>query len=228
MTVRGTIMEMEFLEEWLSKQPQPKKFYVPGNHDWGAQHDRNVLRRDVVKSARWLIDEEVTVGGLRMYGSPWTWPVPGAKQWAYPLYITSQAEEKWNDIPEVLDILITHAPPYKIGDAHWVTNSPLGDPILAHRLKMMKKKPKVHIFGHIHSGDKVTDSPPDLDGVLFLNVAICGEGRQYLPENPVTVYDTDKREVYHFDQQTQTLVRFGLEAITAEPASEVQSSSYFG
>lgn len=188
MTMKGTQEQMEWLERWFQRQPQARKIYVPGNHDWEAFHSRRVIRQDVVKSARWLVDEEIhTVGNVRIYGSPWTLCPFSGKGWGYPLFVQSQAEEKWAEIPEGLDILITHGPPFGISDEHWITKQKLGDPWLRRRLQTMKQPPKVHVFGHIHSGTKITEADTTHDGILYLNAAVCDES--YNPSNQILILD---------------------------------------
>lgn len=183
MTLRGSVTEFEWLEEWFQKQPQARKFYVPGNHDWLAFTDTNAIKL-VLKTPKWLLDEEVhTLGNVRIYGSPWVQTIGGAKHWAYPLYGGSHSREKWDEIPGGLDILVTHGPPYGIADLHWCTYAHLGDNYLRWKLQDMKEAPKVHIFGHIHSGDKVTRE----DGILYLNAAVCDE--DYKPTNGILVLD---------------------------------------
>lgn len=211
MTIGGEDMvaEMQWLNEWFGKQRQEKKFFVPGNHDRLAFFEQRVMRQDVVRNARWLVDEQVEVDGLKIYGSPWTPQVVGAKHWGFPLYGGSHSEEKWDEIPEGLDILVTHGPPAKIADKHWVTDSSLGCYYLRWRLEKMAKRPKVHVFGHIHSGAKYTRSPEGLENMLFLNVAISGEGKKYLPEYPVTVLDYDTLECTYYNPQTLEVVDAG-------------------
>lgn len=192
-TVGGTFEEFRWLEEWFQRQPQSRKFYIPGNHDWGAFVDRNVYRQDVVRTPTWLVDEEIhTVGNVRIYGSPWTPKITGAGKWGFPLYGGSHSEEKWAEIPEALDILVTHGPPYGISDTHWVTGAALGDRYLRWQLEGMVKKPPVHVFGHIHSAQKITYARDVNDGerlgsTLFLNASVCDE--KYRPTNDIVLLD---------------------------------------
>lgn len=63
------------------------------------------------------------------------------------MYAPQQGEELWKSIPENIDVLITHGPPYGILDKTY-------DKVNAGckgLLKFVERlKPKVHIFGHIH------------------------------------------------------------------------------
>jgi Icc-related predicted phosphoesterase len=55
----------------------------------------------------------------------------------------------WDNIPENLDILITHGPPFGIFDRTAKKVNAGCKYLLA---KIQKVKPKIHIFGHIHEG----------------------------------------------------------------------------
>lgn len=219
MTMKGTLEEFQWLEEWFRKQPQKRKFFVPGNHDWGAFSDQRVMRADVLKTPKWLVDEEVyTLDNIRIYGSPWTQTIYGAKHWAFPLLGGSHSQEKWAEIPESLDILITHGPPYGISDEHWATGSKLGDNYLLWRLlDLAGKAPKFHVFGHIHSGQKFTQ----LNDTVFLNVAICDE--DYKDENPITIldYQAGSWTVSHVDREGQEMVAASGEIAFKERSSQI-------
>lgn len=77
----------------------------------------------------------------RIFGSPWT-----------PKYVDSafqyeRTHDIWaNKIPEGIDILLTHGPPY----GHWDGHLHAGCPYLAYAIE--KKSPKLIVFGHIHAG----------------------------------------------------------------------------
>ena len=62
--------------------------------------------------AHLLIDEQIDIQGLSIYGSPWC---PLFNNWAYMLP-EEQLKWKFKHIPEDLDILITHTSPKGICD----------------------------------------------------------------------------------------------------------------
>lgn len=184
MTMHGTPEEFLELERWFKLQPQSRKLYVPGNHDLGAFTSQRVMKYDILKTPKWLVDEEVnTLENIRIYGSPWTYAPWGGLKWAFPLHGGTHSKEKWAEIPEGLDILVTHGPAYGISDEHWVTGQKLGDSYLLWRLQEMQSPPAIHAFGHIHSAAKVTQVGP----TLHLNLSICDES--YQPSQPVTLLD---------------------------------------
>lgn len=181
LTNYGNLEEFQRSEKWFKKLKGQFKtiFYVPGNHDTLAYTDRKVIREHILVSPKWLVDEEVYVHGLRIYGSPWT-PNPGCSWWAYPL----ENDNKWDEIPEGLDILVTHGPPYDILDSHPITLAKFGSIPLNSRLQSMKQPPKYHVFGHCHAWGGLTR---EKYGIKFINAAICNEG--YKPTNEIMVID---------------------------------------
>lgn len=84
-------------------------------------------------------------------------------------------------IPEGLDFLLTHEPPFGIGDRN-LENVHLGSRVLLQRV--METKPLVHVYGHIHPGHGLHAK----EGLctLFVNAAICDES--YNPiEKPILI-----------------------------------------
>jgi Icc-related predicted phosphoesterase len=67
-------------------------------------------------------------------------------------------------MPEKIDILITHGPPFGILDETHKENH-AGSKGLWESVK--KIKPRLHIFGHIHEGHGIRHQ----DGTIFMNVA---------------------------------------------------------
>lgn len=180
MTHHGLEGEFIKLNDWFGEQPQETKLYVPGNHDILAYKNPDLVR-EILTNATMLIDEEITVNGVRMYGSPWV-PSDNA-DWAFPLmYGTGKAREKRQAIPEGLDILITHGPPYGIGDKDHKTGQNLGCGHLINRLREMQQKPKFHVFGHIHEGARLTDRY----GIYFLNAAVC-DNHDRVTRSPIVI-----------------------------------------
>ena len=87
---------------------------------------------------------------------------------------------KWDLIPEGTDILITHGPPYGIGDL-----TARGDKAGCQNLLEVveKLKPDLHIFGHIHEGFGVSYNGK----TTFINASSCDQ--LYQPVNPPVVYE---------------------------------------
>lgn len=150
-----------------------RAIYVPGNHDAGILLQPRKYKAIAPNLlAAMLIDETIKVEGIRLHGMPWE--SPGRRG--------SEAL-----IPNALDVLVTHEPPYGILD--WSPKSKdvrLGNTALRKHVKAVK--PRVHIFGHCH----MAHGHEQAGATTFFNVAICGAPHQYYRAyHPVTVIDIE-------------------------------------
>ncbi|HSY35604.1 MAG TPA: metallophosphatase domain-containing protein [Acidobacteriaceae bacterium] len=150
-------------DEWLGEQPHPQKWVVPGNHEFFLEADSR--RRSLLSNAQVLIDEAVTVEGLRFYGSPMT-PLYGG---AFGKSSSSDRKQHWSKIPNDTHILITHGPPHGILDLSPRPPDRMGDPELLDRIKQLRQL-RLHAFGHVHGAYGLVED----DGVTFANVALMG------------------------------------------------------
>jgi Icc-related predicted phosphoesterase len=113
------------------------------------------------------VHEYTEVEGLRIFGSP---HVLADYQMGFT-YKHEEADKIWASLPEKLDILITHQPPFGILDAICKPIFP-GPSVGCKRLleAVHKIEPKLHIFGHIHeSHGHVTSGKTDFYNVAFLD-----------------------------------------------------------
>jgi Icc-related predicted phosphoesterase len=167
----GRIDEINQFTQWFSNLPYKYKIFIAGNHDFGFEKIRhsNEIGISIPHGVIYLQDEMVEIEGIKIYGSPWQ---PEFYDWAFNLPRGEKIAEKWNMIPENLDILITHGPPHGILD-DTIQGMRVGCEDLYKRV--MEVKPKYHIFGHIHYGYgmKITDE------TIFLNAASLGERYEY-------------------------------------------------
>jgi hypothetical protein len=115
---------------------------------------------------------------VKIYGSPWQ---PEFYNWAFNLPRQGwELEVKWNGISPDTDILITHGPAWGHLDTVRGQTGNLGCEVLSERLKSLK--PKIHVFGHIHSGYGYK-----FDGdTHFFNAAVLDE-RYNFTQKPFTV-----------------------------------------
>lgn len=87
--------------------------------------------------------------GLTIYGSPWQ---PQYNSWAFNLPRDSdELYSKWAQIPNEVDVLVTHCPPLGVHD---MLNSGemVGCPKLLKEV-VQRVRPKLHLFGHVHEGN---------------------------------------------------------------------------
>jgi len=164
--------EIISFNKWLGEQPIQYRVVCGGNHDRLFENDPKQAR-SLLSNAIYLEDSGITIGGLALWGSPYT---PEFLHWAFMYPRGEAANEHWDRIPNGLDVLITHGPPYGILDQ----TTPDGDHLGCERLleAVQEKRPKVHVFGHIHGGAGTRNN-----GITqFVNAAYFNES--YRPLEP--------------------------------------------
>lgn len=161
------LREVDEVNRWLGKLPHRVKIVVPGNHDWAFELPRSRDEaKDRLSNAVVLIDQAYEWEGLRFYGSPWTLPF---FRWAFQK-LEPELQRVWQGIPEDLDVLITHSPPYGIGDLASGSRH-AGSRVLRSIVEMVK--PRFHVFGHLHHGYGVYELS-DSDTV-FVNASVLDD-----------------------------------------------------
>ena len=169
----------DFLK-WFKYIPYKTKIAIPGNHDRLCEIDMDACKKLFQQAdAHLLVDEQINIQGLSIYGSPWS---PFFNNWAYMLP-EEQLKWKFKHIPAKLDILVTHTPPKGICD-------PDGYGSEALRKRLNDINPKLHIFGHNHGGYGYKETI----NTKFYNVSVCSdadEEHNYTYEliNPITIIE---------------------------------------
>jgi len=137
----GDLDELRVAANWITSLPHRYKIVVAGNHDWAFDRDRAAAR---ALFETYLEDSEVTLDGVRFYGSPWQ---PAFNDWAFNLPRGAALAAKWSLIPTGIDVLVTHSPPGGLGD-----RSPVGNRTGCAdlRARVAEVAPRLHLFGHIH------------------------------------------------------------------------------
>jgi predicted phosphodiesterase len=130
---------------WLREQRYYHKIVIAGNHDKYCAQAPHALLKEMFASAGafYLQDEGVIIEGRSFYGTPW---VPMFGSWSF-MTGPEERRRQFEKIPQGLDVLITHGPPYDVLDETMLSDN-AGCPILAEIVA--KVQPKVHCFGHIH------------------------------------------------------------------------------
>ena len=147
LTNSGSLEEVTRELKVLSNLPHPYKVLIAGNHDVLFEKSPVLVKNLMLDLPEiiYLQDSEVTLDGVRIYGTPW---IPRYFSWAFMLPKGSKdLERKYLGIPENLDILVTHGPPWGIRDSNR-DSIKCGSLLL--RDRVFKAKPRYHIFGHIH------------------------------------------------------------------------------
>ena len=189
--------QLQRFVDWLTGLPHRHKIVIAGNHDltldkayyersWQRFHyrsgrlDDDLARQVMTNQAafHYLVDEEICVAGIRVYGSPWQ---PQFFDWAFNLERGKPCALAWKKIPAGVDIVVTHGPPLGHGD-QTSTGQRAGCVNLLHEIQY-RIQPKYHVFGHIHEGYGVTT-----DGTTtYVNASSCT--LKYVASNPPIVFD---------------------------------------
>lgn len=169
-TFSGRKEEIRAFAGWFLALPHEEKIFVPGNHDWGFDL-APVEAAKLLPGVHVLHDSGVTIDGVRFWGSPYQ---PEFMNWAFNLPRGEPLKRHWDMIPEGTDVLITHGPPHGIGDL-----VPRGEKVGCEALRdaVVRVKPKLHVFGHIHCGYGVYQP----GATKFVNASVCNEA--YEPVN---------------------------------------------
>ncbi len=178
-TIQGLNEEVIRFNKWLGTLPHQYKIVIPGNHELKMDEEFNINyleSRALITNATLLVNESAIIGPYKFYGMPDT---PEFCNWAFNRN-QSEMEPYVNAIPDDIDVLITHGPPYGHLDTVRQKTYSLGCKQLLKRV--MEIKPKLHVFGHIHGGY----GTKWFAGINFVNAAICNEA--YKPVNqPIVV-----------------------------------------
>ncbi len=141
----GSLEELRASLDWLRDLPHEQKILVAGNHDGCLENDRQEAQAALADiGVRYVEDEEVSLCGLRIWGSPWQ---PSYGDSGFYLPPGQALVDVRGAIPEELDLLVTHSPPRGLGDRN-AKGRREGCDELALRVRLVR--PRLHLFGHIH------------------------------------------------------------------------------
>jgi Icc-related predicted phosphoesterase len=140
--------------EWLGKLPMPV-IVIAGNHDWIFEKSHHQAA-NILANATYLNDSTVMINGLKIWGSPVS---PRFLDWAFNRDRGPDIDRHWQMIPDDVDVLITHGPPYGILDMVRMRGTKVrstGDPHqgcedLKRRIAQLSRL-KLHVCGHLHEG----------------------------------------------------------------------------
>ncbi|GMR44836.1 hypothetical protein PMAYCL1PPCAC_15031, partial [Pristionchus mayeri] len=180
ITVHGDEQNLIKFNEELGRLPHPHKLVISGNHELGFDPEEDVSRKKcegtgtpegwkLLTNCTFLHDSSTVacdssrcqIDGVTFYGASWH-PLEG-----YPFYRPrEQLREKWERIPDDVDVVITHSPPigpftlwigmifirnrsgYLDVYPHSTPPERWGCRYLLERVE--KLRPFLHVFGHTH------------------------------------------------------------------------------
>ena len=184
------IEAIEFFN-WFDKiNNYDHKIFIAGNHDRWMENAPDEAKGILTgyKTIDYLKDDWIIVGDddphsanvktAKIYGSPWQ---PEFYNWAFNLPRNGEdLREKWFWIPNDTDILVTHGPPWGHLDVTPYGNLNVGCELL--RVRVDELKPKIHVFGHVHSGYGYYYN----GHTHFINASILNERYNY-ENKPLTI-----------------------------------------
>jgi Icc-related predicted phosphoesterase len=166
------VQDIVSFNRWLGEQSFKHRVVCGGNHDRYFEAAPEQARA-LLTNAIYLENSGITIDNITFWGSPYT---PEFLNWAFMYPRGTSAQRYWSLIPCNLDILITHGPPFGILDQTAPSEAHLGCEELLHAVE--EKKPRVHLFGHIHGGAGVFENR----ATRFVNAAYLNE--RYEPLEP--------------------------------------------
>lgn len=173
-TNKGNFTEVETFYKWFVKTPAKYKLFIPGNHDRKAKEHPLLLEMADTFGILNPHNNLLELMGLRIWGN---WTVPRINYMNGKMTPGKiKMQHIWSKMPEKLDILVTHVPPYKILDEAKYKKEAFKDLSInhlgcPHLLKAIEvKQPKIHVFGHTHEKGMHTAYSDTCD-VTFMNCA---------------------------------------------------------
>ena len=176
---------------WLAASPAAHKILTWGNHDWcGQACSFEGDSPDVASSTELqiVVDTATSVPGtgatgrsISVWATPWTRPF---MHWAF-MRSPEALAETYAGIPEGVDVLVSHQPPYGCGDRSVDEQSGEVEHLGSHELlaAIARVKPRLVICGHIHGGHGYFEH----DRTPIYNVSVLDE--QYRLVRSPTVID---------------------------------------
>ncbi len=181
----------EHARAWLAKAPATHKILTWGNHDWCGQACRFDADSPAAASTTGLqivVDEGTLVPAAGTAGrSISVWATPWSREFDRWAFMKSPRElaEVYAAIPDRIDILVSHQPPYGHGDRYDHPGSGavehLGSPELLDAISRIR--PRLVVCGHLHGGH----GRFEYDGIPILNVSVVND--DYRLVRPPTVID---------------------------------------
>lgn len=163
-SVKGRKNELSRLLDWMAVQPATHRLLVLGNHDrYAREHPDETRSKCDDAGVVWLEKNGVRIDSVHWWGSA---RMPPFRARGVPAESDPDRHVHWQSMPSDVDVLVTHVPPFGIGDRAF-DGTPLGCVDLRHAV--LEKAPKIHVFGHIHESHGAFRE--DGHGTEFYNAA---------------------------------------------------------
>ncbi len=174
LTHRGELSQVKDFSHFVKNLDYQYKIVIAGNHDFCFDDERKATAEEYFSDDGliYLNDSGLDIDGIKFWGSPIQ---PWFHDWAFNRTRGVEIKRHWDLIPTDTDVLITHGPPFGILDLCFHGERVGCNDLLE---AVMKIKPKIHAFGHIHEGHGTLK----IDNTLFVNA--CNLDEKYLPAYP--------------------------------------------
>ena len=173
---RGNVEEVSDFLEWFAALKIPHKVFIGGNHDFLLERNTKLFDQLLPPGVHYLKHHEITIEGIKIWGSPVT---PFFLNLAFNRTRGAKIRAYWERIPADADIVVTHGPPYGIGD-RTVRGDLVGCEDLLEIVEQIQ--PRYHVFGHIHEAYGQWQK----SDTTFINASVLNLNYQ-LVNAPVTI-----------------------------------------
>ena len=147
---------------------------IQGNHDYW-----NIDLFNEADDIYLLHNSGIEIQGLKIWGTPYT---PTFFNWNHMKDDNSEALNMiYDQMPDNLDILLSHGPPKGYGDTVKGRPQHLGSESLYNAI--LKHKPKNVFCGHIHTGERFSIIPET--NTKIYNVSVLDEDYMFNANTPV-------------------------------------------
>ena len=180
------------IRPWLRATPATYKIATWGNHDFCGQScdfSSDAPSRAALTDLQILVDQMTHVPDptaessreLAVWATPWS---NLFMDWAF-MKDPHDLADVYGRIPEGVDILISHQPPFGYGDRMYTAHTGGLEHIGSHELltAIERVRPRLVICGHIHEARGCYEH----QGIPIFNASVVDE--QYRHVHPVTVID---------------------------------------
>lgn len=181
---RGTFEETFRFIRWMESIRNNYKHIVcvPGNHDRWIQDNLSLAMEEFANSDLiLLVDDFTIIEGIKIYGHPWT---PIFHNWAFNAD-DKKRKKLLSNIPNDVDVLVSHGPPYGLLDELDEYGSEPGLNVGCQYLRDLvdnkSNKFQLLIAGHIHNQSGIIKH----NNKLIVNAASLNE--QYEIQDPYKV-----------------------------------------
>lgn len=168
ITMSGEENEIMNFMEWFFGLPYRYKIFIAGNHDHGLHH---ASIDGLPDGCHYLCNSGIEIENIRFYGLPFFMED----------LISGAYDANIRKIPNNIDILISHQPPFGYLDFDGETH--FGDELLLD--KVLEIKPKLHLFGHVHQAYGMKKSVD----TTFVNASLLNKNDELVNEAVLLKYE---------------------------------------